>query len=122
MSTPRRSGWQLNHWALVGEWDMRQEAAVVKRAGGRVAYQFHARDLHLVMGPSDRTAPVRFRITVDGKPPGDARGVDVDVQGYGTATQHRMYHLIRQQVPILDRHFEIEFLDRDAEVFAFTFG
>lgn len=113
---------RLNHWALVGDWEMRREAAVLAQAGGRVAHRFHARDLHLVMGPSRGGAPPRFRITLDGRPPGDAAGVDGDGRGYGTVAEHRMYQLIRQPGPIVERHFEIEFLDRGAEVFAFTFG
>jgi hypothetical protein len=65
---------------------------------------------------------VRFRVTIDGKPPGSAHGLDVDDQGYGTVTEQRLYQLIRQPKPIADRRFEIEFLDSGAEVFAFTFG
>jgi thiol-disulfide isomerase/thioredoxin len=41
----------LNHWALAGEWTMEREATVLNMVNGRIAYRFHARDLHLVMGP-----------------------------------------------------------------------
>jgi hypothetical protein len=47
---------------------------------------------------------------------------DVDDQGDGTVTEQRLYQLIRQQKPIADRQFEIEFLDPGVEAFAFTFG
>ena len=117
---PARLG--LNEWALAGEWRMGREGVVLEKANGRIVYRFHARDLHLVMGPATRGASVRFRVLIDGKPPGDAHGVDVDAQGYGTLDQQRMYQLIRQQRPIGDRQFEIEFLDAGAEAFAFTFG
>jgi len=113
---------RLNEWALSGEWKMGREAVVLEKAGGRIVYRFHARDLHLVMGPAVRGAAVRFRVLIDGKPPGAAHGTDVDDQGYGTLDRQRMYQLIRQQRPIEDRLFEIEFLDTGAEAFAFTFG
>lgn len=112
----------LNHWALAGDWTMRQEATVLNQAGGRIAYRFHSRDLHLVMGPRTRENPVRFRAFIDGKPAGAAHGSDLDSKGNGTVTEPRMYQLIRQQSPIVDRLFEIEFLDPGAEAFSFTFG
>jgi thiol-disulfide isomerase/thioredoxin len=111
-----------NQWALAGEWTVGKEAVVLHQARGRIVYRFHARDLHLVMGPAVREASVRFRVLIDGQPPGAAHGTDVDAQGYGTLDQQRMYQLIRQQGPIGDRVFEIEFLDAGAEAFAFTFG
>ena len=95
---------------------------MLNKAGGRIAYSFHARDPHLVMGPAARGTSVRFRVTLDGQPAGAAHGVDVDEQGNGTLTQQRLYQLIQQPKPINDRRFEIEFLDPGAEAFAFTFG
>jgi thiol-disulfide isomerase/thioredoxin len=113
---------KLNGWALSGDWTMRKPATVLNKPNGRIAYRFHARDLHLVMGPSAPGASVRFRVLIDGKPPGAAHGVDVDDQGNGTVTEQRMYQLVRQPKPIADRQFEIEFLDSGVEAFAFTFG
>jgi thiol-disulfide isomerase/thioredoxin len=113
---------RLNHWALLGEWTVGSQAAVLNTANGRIAYRFHARDLHLVMGPATRGTSVRFRVYLDGLPAGAAHGSDVDDQGNGTATDQRLYQLIRQQNPIADRQFEIEFLDAGVEAFAFTFG
>ena len=113
---------RLNHWALVGEWTVEREATVLNTANGRIAYRFHARDLHLVMGPAARGASVRFRVRIDGQPPGAAHGIDVDEQGNGMVTEQRLYQLIRQPKPIADRQFEIEFLDAGVEAFAFTFG
>jgi len=112
----------LNHWALSGDWTMQQQAVVLHKASGRIAYRFHARDLHLVMGPAIRGTPVRFRVLIDGQPPGPAHGIDVDEQGNGAITEPRLYQLVRQPMPIADRLFEIEFLDPGAEAFAFTFG
>ena len=89
---------------------------------GPAAYRFHARDLHLVMGPAAPGASARFRVLIDGRPPGIAHGVDVDEQGNGTAIEQRMYQLIRQRGPITDSQFEIEFLNSDVEAFSFTFG
>ena len=112
----------LNHWALSGEWTVGKQATVLHKANGRITYRFHARDLHLVMGPAVRGTPVRFRVLIDGQPPGPAHGIDVNDQGYGTVTEQRLYQLIRQPKPIADRQFEIEFLDPGVETFVFTFG
>jgi hypothetical protein len=98
------------------------EATVLNKANGRIAYRFHARDLNLVMGPAARGTSVRFRVFIDGRPPGEAFGSDADSQGNGTVTDQRLYQLIRQPKPIADRQFEIEFLDAGVEAFAFTFG
>ena len=113
---------RLNEWALSGDWTVKKEPAVLNKANGRIAYRFHARDLHLVMGPAARGTSVRFRVLIDGQPPTAAHGADVDDQGNGTVAEQRLYQLIRQPKPITDRLFEIEFLDPGVEAFAFTFG
>jgi thiol-disulfide isomerase/thioredoxin len=111
-----------NNWALSGDWTVKRDATALNKRNGRIAYRFHARDLHLVMGPAAPGTSVRFRVLIDGRPPGAAHGIDVDEQGNGTVTEQRLHQLIRQQKPIDDRQFEIEFLDSDVEAFAFTFG
>ncbi len=113
---------RLNHWALSGDWTVQKQATVLNKANGRIAYRFHARDLHLVMGPAARGTSVRFRVRIDGQPPGAAHGIDVDDKGNGTVAEQRLYQLIRQPKPIAERQFEIEFLDSGVEAFAFTFG
>ncbi|MCW2537981.1 MAG: hypothetical protein JWQ26_3680 [Modestobacter sp.] len=113
---------RLNQWALSGDWTMEDQATVLNEATGRITYRFHARDLHLVMGPTSRETSPRFRVLIDGQPPGAAHGVDVDERGNGTVDQQRLYQLIRQPKPIADRQFEIEFLDPGVEALAFTFG
>jgi len=113
---------RLNEWALSGDWTVKKETAVLNKPNGSIAYRFHARDLHLVMGPAAPGTSVRFRVLIDGQPPGAAHGIDVDEQGGGTVTEQRLYQLIRQPKPIADRQFEIEFFGSDVEVFAFTFG
>jgi thiol-disulfide isomerase/thioredoxin len=113
---------KLNDWALSGEWTVEKPLVALNRPGGRIVYRFHARDLHLVMGPAARGVAVRFRVLIDGQPPGAAHGIDVDEQGNGTVTEQRLYQLIRQRQPIADRQFDIEFLDSGVEAFAFTFG
>ena len=112
---------RLNHWALSGNWTIGPEAIALNDGNGRIAYRFKARDLNLVMGPAAGAGSVRFRVLIDGKPPGADSGVDVDEQGNGTAFKTRLYQLIRQQQPIVDRTFDIEFLD-GIEAFVFTFG
>lgn len=112
----------LNSWALSGDWTMGREAILLNQSGGRIAYHFHARDLHLVMGPATRGSSKRFRVYIDGQSPKEAHGVDIDNEGNGTAREQRMYQLIRQRASISDRQFEIEFLDAGVEAFSFTFG
>jgi thiol-disulfide isomerase/thioredoxin len=112
---------QLNHWALSGDWTMEDRAVTLNEAGGKIAYRFHARDLHLVMGPAATDSPVRFHVRIDGQP-GAAHGADTDDDGTGTVTEQRLYQLIRQPSPVTDRTFEIRFSDPGAQAYAFTFG
>jgi len=119
-AAPDRLG--LNTWALAGDWTVQGEAATLERPNGRIVYRFHARDLHLVMGPAVRGKSVPFRVLIDGEPPGPAHGVDVDAQGRGVIGEHRLYQLIRQPGPIVDRQFEIEFLEPGVQAYSFTFG
>lgn len=114
--------WRLNSWGLSGEWTFENEGVVPDLPGARIEYRFHARDVNLVMGPRSRGSSVRFRVLLDGKPPGAAHGGDIDANGYGTVSEQRTYQLIRQPKPIADRQFAIEFLDAGVEAFDFTFG
>ena len=113
---------RLNHWALAGDWTVERQAIVLNQADGRIAYRFHARDLHLVMAPPARGTPVRFQVLIDSQPPGAAHGTDVADQGNGTVTEPRLYQLIRQPGPISERTFEVTFLDPGVQAYAFTFG
>jgi thiol-disulfide isomerase/thioredoxin len=117
---PARLG--LNRWALSGDWTVEKGAVVLNKPDGRIVYQFQARDVHLVMGPAAKGTPVRFRVRIDGKVPGAAHGLDVDEQGMGTIVEQRLYQLVRQPMPVVERQFEIEFLDPGAAAYAFTFG
>ena len=113
---------QPDEWALEGVWTLGAERAVLEGPSGRIRYRFHARDLNLILAPPSRDAPIRFRVRLDGEPPGDASGLDVDADGTGTIGEPRLYQLVRQPPPIEDRIFEIELLDRGAAAFCFTFG
>jgi thiol-disulfide isomerase/thioredoxin len=113
---------RLNQWALSGDWTVGKQAIASNMPNGKISYRFHARDLHLVMGPAVRGTSARFRVRLDGGAPGTAHGGDVDAQGNGAVAEQRMYQLIRQAKPIADRLFEIEFLDPGVEAFVFTFG
>jgi thiol-disulfide isomerase/thioredoxin len=113
---------RLNHWALSGDWTMEEQATTLNTANGQIAYRFHARDLHLVMGPAAPGTSIRFRVSVDGQPPGAAHGTDIDGQGNGTVAQQRLYQLIRQPGPVTEHTFEITFLDPGVQAYAFTFG
>jgi thiol-disulfide isomerase/thioredoxin len=112
----------LNDWGLSGNWTIGKEAVVLNEADGRIVYRFHGRDLNLIMGPSRAGTPIRFRVLLESGPPGLARGDDVDADGYGTVLLQRTYQLIRQGKPIVDRLFQIDFLEPGAEAFDFTFG
>ncbi|MCX2895393.1 cytochrome c biogenesis protein DipZ [Stenotrophomonas lactitubi] len=113
----------LNQWGLSGQWRVNDEAAQLRQAGGRIAFQFHARDLHLVLAPGEDGKPVRFRVLLDGKPlPAADAGADVAADGTGTVNEHRLYQLIRQRGTIGPHRFEIEFLDAGVQAYAFTFG
>jgi thiol-disulfide isomerase/thioredoxin len=113
---------RLNHWALAGDWTAEEQATTLNAADGQIIYRFHARDLHIVMGPAAPGTSVRFRVLLDGQPPGTAHGTDLDSQGHGTITEQRLHQLIRQPGSITDRTFEITFLDPGAQAYAFTFG
>ncbi|VVE43074.1 cytochrome c biogenesis protein DipZ [Pandoraea fibrosis] len=112
----------LNQWGLAGGWRVGAEQATATQAGARIVYRFHARDLHLVLGPDVSGKPVRFRVSVDGQAPGAAHGTDVAADGTGTVTSQRLYQLVRQSGDVSDRTFTIEFLDSGVSAYAFTFG
>jgi len=113
---------RLNDWALSGDWTVSEGFAASNRADGRIACRFHARDLNLVLAPPAPGAPVRFRVLLDGQPPGAGHGTDLDEQGNGRVVEPRTYQLIRQRKPIVDRRFEAVFLDPGVQAFVFTFG
>jgi thiol-disulfide isomerase/thioredoxin len=113
---------QLDHWSLAGDWTVAPERVVLAKPNGRIAYRFLARDVHLVLGPAADGKPVRFRVSIDGKPPLDDRGADVDAQGMGRVDVHKLYQLVRRKSNERDALFEIEFLDPGVQAYAFTFG
>ncbi|MDQ3876432.1 MAG: redoxin domain-containing protein [Actinomycetota bacterium] len=113
---------KLNSWALSGDWTVEGRASVLNRAGGQIAFRFHARDVHLVMRSRTGGASVPFRVFLDGAPPGTDHGLDVDGDGHGALVQPRLYQLVRQQGSITDRTFEITFLAAGVEAYVFTFG
>jgi thiol-disulfide isomerase/thioredoxin len=113
---------ELNQWALSGNWTLGPGKSVLNDEGGSLVFRFHARDVNLVMGPPE-SGPVQFQVRVDGEPPGDSHGLDVDENGNGTLDRPpRLHQLIRERRPVTDRTFEITFLAPGAEVYCFTFG
>jgi thiol-disulfide isomerase/thioredoxin len=111
----------LNHWTLAGKWTVGPENVVLDQAGGSIAFRFHARDAHLVLSPG-AAEPIPFRVTLDGEPPGESHGVDIDEDGNGVLREGRMYQLVRQRDEVRERALEITFLEPGAEAYAFTFG
>ena len=111
-----------NQWTLEGDWSIEPRASVLRTGEGSIVFRFHARDVNLVLGPRERGAAVPFTVLLDGDPPGEAHGFDVDERGAGTLTQQRLHQLIRQHGPIEDRTVEIVFSEPGAEAYCFTFG
>ena len=112
----------LNEWAPSGTWTLAHHAAVLNEPGGRIAFRFQARDVHLVMGPASLGSPVPFRVLLDGQGPGVDHGGDVDVEGNGILAAQRLYQLVRQAGRVEERLIEIEFREAGAEAYCFTFG
>jgi thiol-disulfide isomerase/thioredoxin len=112
---------RFNHWALAGEWTIRSENVVLDRAGGSIAYRFHARDAHLVLSSGVRE-PIPFRVLLDGEAPGPSHGVDVDEDGNGLLRDGRLYQLVRAHDAVRERTLEITFVEPGAEAYVFTFG
>jgi cytochrome c biogenesis protein CcdA/thiol-disulfide isomerase/thioredoxin len=113
---------KLNQWSLSGDWLVSGERATLTSDNGKIIYRFHARDLHLVLGPTADGKPIQFRVTIDGQAPGEDHGADTDADGHGVVNGQRLYQLIRQSGAIKDRTFEIQFLDPGVHAYAFTFG
>jgi len=114
---------RLNEWGLTGQWVVNEEHASLKGASGGIVFRFHARDLHLVLGPGSDGKPIRFKVTIDGAAPGPLHGVDIDAEGVGVVQEERLYQLIRQRSDAIGEHrFEIQFLDPGVQAYAFTFG
>jgi methionine-S-sulfoxide reductase len=118
--TPAKAA--LNQWGLGGRWKVGAQHATLAEAPGRIVFRFRARDLHLVLGPGKDGKPVRYRVTLDGKPPAGNKGMDIDAQGNGTVREQRLYQLIRQSGAVGEHEFAIEFLDANVEAYSFTFG
>jgi thiol-disulfide isomerase/thioredoxin len=119
-SAPARPS--LNHWGLSGSWNVNAESAVLQAVPGKLLFRFHSRDLHLVLAPANDAKPVRFIVRLDGAAPDENRGVDTAPDGSGEIREPRLYQLIRQRGPVVDRTFEIEFLDPGVHALDFTFG
>jgi thiol-disulfide isomerase/thioredoxin len=112
----------LNHWSVAGVWTIAGEYATLNDAPGSIAYRFHARDLHLVLARPSQDHPIRFRVRIDGNPPGADHGYDIDADGWGRLDADRLYQLVRQAGKVVDRTFEIEFFESGVRAYAFTFG
>jgi hypothetical protein len=112
---------ELNEWALAGEWTIERENVALERAGGTIAYRFHARDAHLVLSPGVQE-PIPFHVLLDGRAPGPSHGVDVDEDGNGLLRDGRLYQLVREHDAVRERTLKITFLQPGAQAYVFTFG
>jgi hypothetical protein len=113
---------RLGHWALSGRWTVGSESSTLHASGGHLASRFHARDVHLVAAPTAPGSTVRFRVLLDGRPPGPDHGLDVDGDGHGGITEPRLHQVLRRHGPVAGSTVEVEFLDPGVEVYAVTFG
>lgn len=113
---------RLNEWSVSGTWTIKGEHADLNGKDGSIIFRFHSRDLHLVLGPAADGKPVRFKVTIDDAAPGESHGTNIDADGQGVVTGHRLYQLVRQKSAIADHTFAIKFLDPGVQAFAFTFG
>jgi thiol-disulfide isomerase/thioredoxin len=113
---------QPHQWGFTGRWTIGEEKSSLDAGGGKITFRFHARDLHLVLGPGADGKPVRFKVTLDAQPPGESHGIDTDAQGNGTVGEQRLYQLLRLNNGSGDHTFTIRFLDSGVQTFAFTFG
>jgi cytochrome c biogenesis protein CcdA/thiol-disulfide isomerase/thioredoxin len=112
----------LNQWGLAGNWLSQPEQVTLNQGTGSIVYRFHARDVHLVLGPAKDGKPVRFRVTIDGAAPASSHGADTAADGSGVIDSQRLYQLVRQSGDVGDRTFRIEFFDPGVQAWAFTFG
>src|SRR5207245_1955924 len=111
----------LNQWALSGDWTIESGTSVLNASDGRITFRLHARPAHRCRGPPAPDTAVPCRMLLDGEPPGDAHGLDVDEQGHGTVSQQRLYQLVRERGSIADRTLELTFLAAGVEAYVFTF-
>jgi len=116
------SSLSLNHWDLTGSWTVKREFALLDKGDGALRFRFHARDAHAVLGVPADGQPVRFRVTIDGKAPGADHGTDTDAEGWGVIRQDRLYQLVRQHGPIVDRTVRVEFARPGMRAYSLTFG
>jgi thiol-disulfide isomerase/thioredoxin len=112
----------MDSWALTGTWKVTPKDVQLMVTPGAISYKFRGRDLHLVMGSLDKSKPVRFRITLDGKAPLEGAGADVTADGTGVVKDYRLYQLVRLKGGSGIRTFRIEFLEPGVRAYAFTFG
>jgi thiol-disulfide isomerase/thioredoxin len=112
----------LNAWTLRGAWTLGPERAELDAPPGAIAYKFQARDLNLVLAPPPSGTTVPFTVRLDGAPPGEDHGVDVDPAGDGAVAEPRMYQLVRQPTAGPPRTFEIAFGAAGVRAYVFTFG
>jgi thiol-disulfide isomerase/thioredoxin len=112
----------LNEWGLAGSWNVGSESAVSERPGDKIIFRFHARDLHMVLGPSIPGKSIRYSVRLDGGELGINHGVDSKPDGSGEVRESRLYQLVRQKDRVIDLTFEIEFLDPGVKAYSFTFG
>ncbi len=112
----------LNGWTLTGPWTIEAEFAEPDADAGAIAFRFEGRDLNLVLTPRAGGEPAPFTVLLDGEPPGEDGGVDVDGSGAGAVPTPRMYQLVRQRGRVRPRTFELRFDGPGARAYVFTFG
>ncbi len=97
----------LNHFALVGTWNLGPEHAIMSHDGGAVKLRFHSGKVFMV---ANCAYPLTLGVTVDGK-----------AQAPVTVQESRLYTLFDSN-DYADHTLELSVPKAGLEAFTFTFG
>jgi thiol-disulfide isomerase/thioredoxin len=105
---------------LKGDWHTDRQYVELKKGSGEIVFPFVAGEVNLVMqpGPSGRAA---VTVLLDGKPVGDARGMDVGSDGIAHFDRSGMIRLVAgaQRRPHV---LTLSSSDQGLRAYVFTFG
>lgn len=106
-----------NELSYGGEWEITEQPVTAKK-GAKLALNFGARRVYLVLGSPGK--PRRVKVLLDGKPiaPVDD-GADVH-NGYVKVTDERLYNLV--ELPRVEHHVLELVPEEGVQGYAFTFG
>lgn len=103
---------------LDGEWNFTQEHSENKSAGAKIIFKFTGKNVYFVARSNHG---VRIKILIDRKTPGEAKGEDINPEGFLTIKEDRLYNLIRGK-DYGEHTLEIIIESPGLQAFTFTFG